>query len=691
MTVVRFEFSFLKDIQQITFDVSGTSSISTDVLIELKINAYGLDAYSRSLNPCSNQYNISQLCPISAGPFAAAGTLPIPDNVMKEIPPIAFRIPDLDGIVTMKLSATDKSDLVCLQAPVGNGKTLASSPIKAFSGAMAVGALLVGSVASIASSVSAAGASIGPLGATGSPSLALSSPNVGDVLMWFQALSLNGAFSVRYPTVLKAFYTNFAWSIGLISWPSMQEDITSFRKLTSESPNVSSTQLVQEAGKSERMDNSGLSSIVLHRRHTLLARDLSIDRRATTNDINTSQDVGTGDIISGIGAFSQQLKIPSQNTFATMLLVFLIVISCVIVFSLLLKIILESWYKSGKLPTKLRGWRTNYWFRVGGFLVRVVLIIFGTWCLFCLYQFRNGDSWAVNLLAGMSLATFSGIICFFTIRITQIAWQAKKHGQNGPEILFRHKPHLRKYGIFYDQFKEKFWWFFVPCIMYSVIKALFIALGDGHGFIQVLGCMICELILLACLFWTRAYDGRQANIVNVMISIVRILSLLGTLLFVEILQIKETNKTIAGIVLIIIQSSLTIILAILIVFNGLLPLFKRKPAPAMQPAGIALRTLESTREATQETATASKSSYRPLSKSSVYSSTEIAENPELNADFQDEHIVCPAPTGPTSYGIPNTETDGDQARLIRHDCGVVSKAYSEGRPIKKEDLSQVLG
>lgn len=40
-------------------------------------------------------YNIQQLCPIPAGPFHAKGNITIPDEYVKQIPSIAFSIPDV--------------------------------------------------------------------------------------------------------------------------------------------------------------------------------------------------------------------------------------------------------------------------------------------------------------------------------------------------------------------------------------------------------------------------------------------------------------------------------------------------------------------------------------------------------------------------------------------------------------------
>jgi len=62
-------------------------------------------------------------------------------------------------------------------------------------------------------------------------------------------------------------------------------------------------------------------------------------------------------------------------------------------------------------------------------IVRLVLILYGTWTLYCLYQFKNGDSWGVHVLAGITLALFTAILGFFAWRIVTVARHAKKDGR----------------------------------------------------------------------------------------------------------------------------------------------------------------------------------------------------------------------------------------------------------------------
>jgi hypothetical protein len=178
-------------------------------------------------------------------------------------------------------------------------------------------------------------------------------------------------------------------------------------------------------------------------------------------------------------------------------------------------------------------------------ILNQVLILYGTWTLYCLYQFKAGDSWACNALAGVALGLFTLVLGFFIWRIFSLAIQAKKL-EGGQEQLFIHKPYMRKYGLFYDQFKSNFWWVFVPLIIYAFAKGAFIALGDGHGLFQTIGQLSCEVFLLLLLLWSRPYNTKAGNVLNIIISCARVLSVVCLIVFVDQMGIAPDTKTITG-------------------------------------------------------------------------------------------------------------------------------------------------
>ena len=83
--------------------------------------------------------------------------------------------------------------------------------------------------------------------------------------------------------------------------------------------------------------------------------------------------------------------------------------------------------------------------------------------------------------------------------------------------------------------------------------------------------------MLALLLWNRPYERKSGNVINIFIQVVRALSVVCILVFVEELGIAQTTQTVTGVVLIAIQSALTGALAILIMINAIIAMCKQNP------------------------------------------------------------------------------------------------------------------
>jgi large-conductance mechanosensitive channel len=83
--------------------------------------------------------------------------------------------------------------------------------------------------------------------------------------------------------------------------------------------------------------------------------------------------------------------------------------------------------------------------------------------------------------------------------------------------------------------------------------------------------------VLGLLIFNRPYERKSGNIINIVIQVVRALSVICILVFVEELGIAQTTQTVTGMVLIAVQSALTGILAILIAANAIIMCVKENP------------------------------------------------------------------------------------------------------------------
>jgi cobalamin synthase len=95
--------------------------------------------------------------------------------------------------------------------------------------------------------------------------------------------------------------------------------------------------------------------------------------------------------------------------------------------------------------------------------------------------------------------------------------------------------------------------------------------------VQTIAQLIVEGVMLILLLWSRPYERRSSNIINITIQVVRVLSVVCILVFVEQFGIAQTTQTITGVVLIAVQSALTGVLAILIAWNAINACCKQNP------------------------------------------------------------------------------------------------------------------
>ncbi|KIV83289.1 hypothetical protein PV11_05327 [Exophiala sideris] len=564
ITVNNVSISFDKSSDNITFDASGTSTQDQYVTADLVITAYGVQAYQKSFDPCSSDTYVSQLCPVPAGNFSASGTQQIPSSYATLIPSIAYSLPDLDGTAQLTLKNKGGQTVACVQAGVTNGKTVSLPAVSYVAAVIAAGAAAV--------------SLLGAAAAGAHPGSSTSSPGFFEVMWWFQGLAMNGMHSVNYPTIYRSFAKNFAFSTGIINWAGLQNSIDTFRQhtggnLTDDNYEyLRNTTLVFSDGTTVKTSTS-----IAKRALSLFVRDVTTSVNSTSSSsTSTTGTTSTSHLVQGIEAYVEQLTVPQANTFMTVLLIFAILLAIIVVGILLFKVILEAWSLFGKFPKSLTTFRKEYWRVLAQTITSLILLLYGVWTLYCIFQFTHGDSWAAKLLAGLTLGSFTLILAFYVWKIWSMVHKLKKLEGNA-DALYEKKEIWKKYKHFYENYKRGYWWLFVPAIVYMFAKGCVLAAGDGHGMFQTVGQLIIEALMLIVLLWSRPYNRKSGNWINIIIQIVRVISVVCILIFVEELGIAQTTKTITGVVLIAVQSGLTVILALLIAVNSIITCCKENP------------------------------------------------------------------------------------------------------------------
>jgi hypothetical protein len=494
------------------------------------------------------------------------------------VPAIAFQIPDIAAQATLQLKARNGGgNVACIQSQVSNGKTASVPAVSYIAAGVAGVALVAAGVSAVGAGVAGAAAGGGTAGGMGTLS-----PSFTEVFTWFHGLAMNGMHSVNYPPVYRSFSKNFAFSTGLVPWTQLQLSIDRFREMTGGNLTNDSVRFLQNATLIfNDGDGQGVNGTLKVKRAfeafaTLASRQIETNINGTGGAADNGTMNGIQHTVHGIQAFVEQLSIPSANTFMTVLLVVAIAIAAIAVGILLVKVILEAWALFGNFPKSLAGFRKHYWGSIARAITTLIFLLYGVWVLYCMFQFTQGDSWAAKTLAGVTLGIFTLILAFFSWKIWSTARKLKK-AEGDASGLYEEKSIWTKYSLFYDAYKKQYWWLFVPTIVYMFAKGVAMAVGDGHGMPQTIAQLIIEAVLLAVLVWNRPYERKSGNVINIMIQVVRVLSVVCILVFVEEFGIAQTTQTVTGVVLIAVQGGLTAVLAILIAWNAINACCKKNP------------------------------------------------------------------------------------------------------------------
>lgn len=625
--VDHINISYNNKDKTVMFDVAGASTKSQNVTAVLNVTAYGNQVFSKAFNPCDKDTLVKQLCPVPVGNFSARGTQEIPPEFADQIPSIAFQIPDIAAHATLQLLSLDTgAKVACIKSDVSNGKTANVPAVQYVAAGVAGAAFLVTGASAAGALFSGGGAAAGGSAAGGSGTV---SPGFTEVVGWFQGMAMNGMLSVNYPPVYRSFTKNFAFSVGLIPWVGLQSSIDSFRNKTGGNLTEDNVDFVRHATMvypdgSTSTPADGSSNV-----KRALASIASLVRREIETSVNdTAADAGNGEnqsqfhkTVHSFERYAQEASVPKSNTFMTALLIVAIIIASIVVILLLVKVVLEVWALWGKFPQSLTGFRKHYWGSIARTITSLIMLLYGIWVLYCIFQFTQGDSWAAKALAGVTLAIFTGILGFFTWKIWSTA-RKMKAAEGDAKALYENKDIWVKYSLFYESYRKDYWWLFVPAILYMFAKGCTIAAGDGHGMHQTIAQLVIETLMLGLLVWSRPYERRSGNIINIVIQVVRVLSIVCIFVFVEELGVAQTTKSITGVALIAVQSTLTGVLAILICWNGINACCKANPHRKRR------KDLEKQRDRDNLTPLDARDSLallRPLSESKSFMSTSSVD------------------------------------------------------------------
>ncbi|CAO1623027.1 unnamed protein product [Sympodiomycopsis kandeliae] len=588
--------TFYRSNSTLEFELAaGSVADNVNVSIAAEVNAYGLGLINFNLDLCSIAGGM--LCPLPTYQFNGAGVFPVPQDLLSEIPTIAYTVPDLEAVATLQLNNSQGQGVGCIQVTLSNGHTTQQSGAKW----ALVGVALLALFSSILHSVIA-------------QSVGAAQWRIVDVMTSIQHIALTALLSLNYPVVYISYALNAAWSIGLVNIDSLQDSITSTRHKTGgtySQPAFGDALTAERARTSNVLlgntatDSSGSTPLALNlfktdatigsssggvstspQQHTLSAMSshvkstgMNLMKRATKYAPNTGPDgqplqsrtngnlpiVGNNGSspYGGLDLFTQRAYVDPHNAFLTVLVSIMILIA-IVVGALLVAYVIALLIRG--VTAKSHG-HVAHWSRritrptefspvVSATAGRTLLIIWPVFLVFAFYQWRYGDSWVPDFLAAIFLAF---LLVAFSVFYLPLFKYARRGGKGSEEIYFvKDDPPLygtkqaKRWGHMAHPYRPTFFWWSLAFALMAVIRACFISFAQGKDFTQAVGLLVFEVVFTVLLCVFRVGRDKKSDFVAITLGIFRVITWAVCVAFTRRANITTIPRVIVGFVLIVV-------------------------------------------------------------------------------------------------------------------------------------------
>lgn len=594
--------------------------------------AYGESRFDLTFNPCSA--NIYSACPIEAGtPIEANGIIPISQNDVAGIIPLALSIPDFEGEAILRIfSNSTQTEIGCYSAIVTNGNTF-SQPES------------VGSILGIFTFVAVISSFATAIYGDNIPEMRKHYAHSLSVLVVFAVwhhIYFSGALSMNWPSVLVAFWSNYAWAGGMIYSEAMQNSINNFI-----GSNKGNTTAVGAAGTGDSNPGLGggydihqiykrdvfpkalnIPGLMRRSKYNRVARHLekTLAKRELVNSTDGFSWYGNpvkpglplpGNYSGFAGTLAQE-SIPASNAFMTGFLWFLVLLGIVAFSVIAFKFALEGLSKTKLMKNdRLAFFRAHYLGYTALAVLRTLFIGFFMLIFLTLFQFAYLASagpvavacivFLIMLIGVGGLAVYA---CFYRIKfgsyvsepdrlniekrrvLRVIPWYGFSRNSEFPrsedkayagslpwwsvrgaseeKSIHDDEEFTKKFGWLASRFRRTRWWFFTVWLVYEFVRACFLAGASTQPMVQVFGLLVVEFIAFIGIIIMRPFEGQRLNVIVVyLLGFSKVATVALSAAFDTRWNIPRIPATVIGIVIIVIQGVLTIIVMIAIILGAI--------------------------------------------------------------------------------------------------------------------------
>ena len=360
--------------------------------------------------------NICSLCPLNSSvPIFGSALIPVAPSDVSGIIPIALSIPDFEGYATLRIfSNATQTEIACFQAVMTNGAS--------FSHPSAV-ATTLGAFTAVALLASFATATYG----VNIPQIRTHYAHSLSILVVFEVLQsifFSGALELDWPSVLPAWWSNFAWSAGMIYSSQIINSLNGFAGISgngSEVGGAGSTVINTNGGLQQQIYGRSLERLEDRNTPELLRRGEEVAsviyKRALNSSVGAREYAWAGLPVapglpmpgnwSGFRGTLSDVQIPVADAFLIGCVWFLILMAALIGATAAFKWLLEGfslmkWIKQDRLAL----FRSHWLGFTGLIVVRAMFIAFFMMMTLALFQFSNGGKVAILAIAVVVFVIF---------------------------------------------------------------------------------------------------------------------------------------------------------------------------------------------------------------------------------------------------------------------------------------------
>ncbi|KFY32125.1 hypothetical protein V493_00481 [Pseudogymnoascus sp. VKM F-4281 (FW-2241)] len=550
-----FNVAFTPDNYTINIDVDGTSSLSGKFLLQVEVAAYGYVILKTSIDPCETK-ELLGLCTMHPGPMPFSAPWTVGEDVVKNIPFIAYTVPDLDATVKINFESRETPGLsgACVQAQLSNGKTVDQNGVSWGTAGIAGLALVVSAViAGLGHSNTAAHIAAYALSLFG----------------YFQAVAIVGLTAVPLPPIVQSWTQNFQWTMGIISVDFLQDLASWYQKSTG---GTASTVL----------NTLTTTSVNVMRRSLTIAAEANsiggpILKRAQNNQNIVNPKTGSY-TVKGIDRVAFRSSMESTNLFLTGLIFFCFFLAATTIGVVIFKGFCElsvkyKWMKSEKFEEFRNGWKTV----LKGIMYRMVLIGYPQMTILCLWEFTRVDSPAEVALAVVFFFGMTAILGWAASKVVMIGRRSNTMHKNPAYMLYSDPTSLNRWGFLYIQFRASAYYYIIPTLIYILVKGMFVALGQRSGTAQAIGLLIIEAGVLVAASVLKPWMDKSTNTVNISICAINLFNAICLIFFSDIFGQPALATGVIGVVFFVVNAVFAFVLLILVTVSAVLASMRKNP------------------------------------------------------------------------------------------------------------------